>query len=216
MNWKKIRVKITLFKIFVSLFFLVLIMIMINTTLPTIYTPPALTDKRLEVFSKFVELAREHREFKELKSIAVSYFSDIRIRVGEKDFDLGLSSDRREVVEKYLSSDTINYMKNLSRSLKKVNCYSVEIIDNKIILFYTFPRFILSSPPGVIYSLDGEDPNKTFGPKMKRIKLFDKIEGNWYASRYHIMTRGLYLSPIPISIFDFSLKKPRSLKQQRE
>lgn len=115
-----------------------------------------------------------------------------------------------------LSEEQINELIDLSKKIRRVRCHKVQRVNNTVIFYKTgnrnFPQdifLILPKSPGVLYSLDGTNPNKIDIDVLNKAKPFFEITGNWYMSRYLMISvagRNESQCSIPKSIIDHSLR----------
>ncbi len=194
------------------LVFIVLFMMMLpewlSRTLPYVYTPPALTSDRLLTYNKCIQFVKEHDEYKDITLFRRGWVSDmnkISFSVGR-----GLFGHRSNI--QGFSRDEFSEMEALFRQLSRE--FSSSKIhktqrDGNMLLFYNNANSILPVPPGVLYSLDGENPNTIDSEVLNASKPFIRISGHWYMSRRLVLAglgpthRSIYT---PKSIIDHSLR----------
>lgn len=197
---------------------------LIYKTLPYIYTPPALTQENLVVYNECIEFAKvqdEHRNFMLTRRVKVLIGCGFQKDRGLEKLvadDIFAGSER---LRKLFSEDEIVEIEKLAKQLHSVDSVAFQI-DNDMLLFYTFDNDILPSispPPaqrisilstraGVLYSLNGRNPNEVDSEAINANKPFIKIQGNWYMSRNLILSgsRETGHVSIPKSLFDYSLR----------
>jgi len=182
-----------------------------NSGLPRIYTPPALSISNLTVFKECIRFIDEHDE-----CANIVIWRGHAIICNEKPHSLW-SHDGYEDEEQILSKEAINMLRHISDRLGEVGCVKCER-DSDMIVFWQLansiwpldPGFLLAlypAPPGVLYSLSGEDPNTLDSDVLNPLKPFSKIQGNWYCSR-NLMITGPRLDvqrTRPKSLIDHSL-----------
>ncbi len=192
------RILITIVILILSVPFIIGSRFFLVWSLPYIYTPPALAAENMAVYSEGIEFIRDHDECKKLKL-------DWRGCVGVplKGESVMLSSYETE---------------RLYSKLRGIRCFRLER-DSDMVLFYKEANSILPfcSPDvidflpersGVLYSLNGENPNEIDSEVLNKHKPFVRIEGNWYMSR-NLMLGGLRIDmPVtnPESMIDHSLR----------
>lgn len=163
----------------------------LSLALPCIYTPGAITSEKLHLFERCIKIMKEHDEHLNLVWDTATGHIFVPINGGE---------------EPCFSDDEIAETQNISKYLNKLNCYIVER-KNNVVLFRIRTNYILPDSPGVIYSLNGQNPNEIDNELMNKYKPFIRILGNWYMSRKLINRNWRDLKyPIPKSIFDHSLQ----------
>lgn len=196
---------------------------LIFNTLPYIYTPPALTPENLVVYSECIEFAKvqdEHRNLMLTRRIKVLIGCGFREDRGVEKLVADDVFYGGEGLRKLFSEDEIVEIEKLAKQLHSVDSEAFQI-DNDMLLFYTASSYILPSlipPPqrisilptraGVLYSLNGRNPNEVDSEAVNANKPFIKIQGNWYMSRHLILASSredIHIS-IPKSLFDYSLR----------
>jgi hypothetical protein len=193
-----------------SVLLLVVGRLFIISLLPYIYTPPALTPKNLAVYNECIQFAKDHNEYKDLKMLRRGWIwiadNEVLYRV-DYPYLKGVFSDQE-----------IPRIINLHRKLKGVKCEKFER-HNDIFVFYkaatsnllVYPEDILWLLPvgsGVIYSLNGDDPNEVESQFLNVARPYIRMTGNWYMSR-HLMLAGSRSdmpASIPKSLIDHSLQ----------
>ena len=178
---------------------------LVQQVIPRVYTPPALSEKRLRVYSQWVKMCRNN----ELPDCFVYPWYKITMKDG-RVFWRTLPATWDEG-EKDLGTNVLNRIVKLMPALEDVNCWRVEV-DGDYLLFYTISNMLLPDAPGILYSLDGEDPNDN-KELVKRFHHFQEIGGNWYMSRHLIKRRSRKKMPVPKSLLDFSLHRPKGVEQ---
>lgn len=152
-----------------------------------IYTPPALSPEKAALYSRFVKLIQAHPQYKRV------HLDMYRGRWLEKD---------DSVVEQGDSSNAVidDEMIRISRGFKQVGCLRADKYSSYV-AFMPKPNYILPTSPGVLYSLDGRNPNDVDDKYLNSKRPFMQIKGCWYTSR------GLAVSPLPMTAGDWSLPK---------
>jgi hypothetical protein len=175
--------------------------------LPYIYTPPALTSKNLAIYNECIKFAEDHSEYKDLKML----------RRGWVWINGVLHGADYPYLKGVLSDQEIHRLINLIRKLKGVKCEKFER-HNDMFVFYkaatsnllAYPEdilWLLPPGPGVVYSLNGDDPNEIESQFLNVAKPYIRITDNWYISR-HLMLAGSRSdmpASVPKSLFDHSL-----------
>ena len=196
---------------------------LIYKTLPYIYTPPALTPENLVVYNECIEFAKvqdEHRSFMLTRRVKVLIGCSFRKDDSLEELVCDDVFSGSEQLRKLFSEDEIVEIEKLAKQLHSVDSEAFQI-DNDMLLFYTASSYILPSlipPPqrisilpmraGVLYSLNGRNPNEVDSEAVNANKPFIKIQGNWYMSRHLILASSredIHIS-IPKSLFDYSLR----------
>lgn len=196
------KTKMGKFLRFTSIVFLSLSLVMIapmtlNVTLPFIYTPPALNSANLKVYNQCLNLLKSHGEHEYFK---LNY--SVWISLGA-DFEMIPYDD----TEEYFTKEEIIKIRELRDKLYKVKCFQVQRVKD-FVLFYKDANYILPVGPGVVYSLNGENPNESGRDALNAAKPFTRIAGNWYLSR-KLMLQGPRTSHEefnPKSLIDHSLR----------
>ncbi|MBN1456847.1 MAG: hypothetical protein JW912_03240 [Sedimentisphaerales bacterium] len=128
------------------------------------------------------------------------------------------NSYERSRAEKVLSPEIIKELENLSRGLYEVDCVVFKREENALLFFKMgsapFPdllpslKTVLPYGSGVLYSMDGSNPNDTSNDILKDYKPFEKITDGWYASKNLILTGPRFDIPakLPNALIDHSLK----------
>ena len=181
--------------------------------LPYIYTPPALTPKNLAVYNQCVTFAKNRDEDKTLAIGRGRVVIDGNFYMLVKG-----NTFERERARRFFSEQEVLEMEELCRRLFEVRCVLLKR-DNDILVFYkwansvlpvgTFEAWnILPVGPGVLYSLNGENPNKIHSEFLNTKKPFVRISGNWYMSRRLMLSgpRPDSQSSIPKALIDHSLR----------
>ena len=172
----------------------------VRRALGHVYTPPALSREKAVVYSRFVRLVESHPEYRRV------YLDMWRYRrVDVHDSVTGKAGSSGGVVDDELI--------RISRGLKEVGCVFAEMKDSYV-LFMSRLNYILPTSPGVLYSLDGQNPNEIDDEFLNNKKPFMLIKDRWYMSRWLVAfpSRGFYTKrPLPRSLIDRSLRDPGPL-----
>ena len=213
------------FLIILLIFFSVIsVTFLIYDTLPYIYTPPALTPENLVVYNECIEFAKvqdEHRNFMLTRRVKVLIGCGFQKDHGLEKLVCDDVFSGSEGLRKLFSEDEIVEIEKLAKQLHSVDSVAFQI-DNDMLLFYTANNSILPSispPPaqrisilptraGVLYSLNGRNPNAVDSETLNANKPFIQIQGNWYMSGNLTLsgTRETGHVSVPKSLFDYSLR----------
>jgi hypothetical protein len=189
------------------------ILFLLADTLPLIYTPPALTPENLPVYNRCIEFMKDHDDYKEL---GLDCYGSVSVSVEDGCSNTGKLADEmfaakdlgiRERMDLF-SKDAIVEMDRIQEGMRSIDCRWAKR-ENDIVLFVKLKsNFIFPNRPGVLYSLEGRNPNETDNPILNTNKPFIKIADNWYMSRHLVMStrRGQSDRPIPKSLIDCSLQ----------
>jgi hypothetical protein len=195
--------------------------------LPYIYTPAALTPGDLAIYRECIRFLKEHNDEKQFTcQIAFGIGADgaaLRVghvytgRVSEMLANTSVSVKKKlSILEKAKRRKDLELeLKSLSNRLFNSNIKCARFHrDGDMVLFYKMQwDFTLGlkglTGPGVLYSLDGRNPNETDNVILNSYKPFIQIDDNWYMSR-HLMLKGprftLNHASMPESLFDHSLR----------
>lgn len=164
-----------------------------------IYMPPALTQEKAIVFNRFIALIEAYPAY---KRVHLDMFGGRWMR----QYDL--------VKERDLISEMKDKLLNISRDFKRVGCLRAERYDTYIV-FFSKPNYVFPTSPGVLYSLDGRNPNDINDGYLDKWKPFKLIKDQWYTSRLlAVVPFGRIDRPWPLpksSLIDHSLKDPGGL-----
>ena len=177
----------------------------LSRTLPYVYTPPALTSDRLLTYNQCIQFVKEHDEYKDLTLFrrgCVSDMNKISFSVGPYGYHSNIQGVSRD---EFLEMEAL--WRRLSRELSALKFQKAQR-DGNILVFYNNANSILPVPPGVLYSLDGENPNTIDSELLNASKPFISISGDWYMSRRLVLVGRRAEIPIynPKSIIDHSLR----------
>lgn len=168
--------------------------------LSCVYTPPAVTAENLILFNKFIEVVG-----KSDKTEKVTLDSNF-LRVGDEVLPLD-GSFYEEMAKGFFTESDIANVSEISQRLYKIKYVRFQK-EYDLVLFYRRANRILSTRPGIVYSLNGKNPNEIDNEVINNAKPFTKITGNWYASRKLLLRgpRSDIPTSIPKSLFDHSLR----------
>ena len=167
-----------------------------NLILPYLYSPPAITSSNLRAYMPGVIFLQNHDLYKNFKLSLRDWIS-----LGD-DFNPLFFKDPHS----FFSEEEFDEIRRIREQLYRVKCLRF-LRDDNVILFYKNGNRILPVGPGVLYSLDGKNPNEIDSEVLNTAKPFTKITGNWYMSR-KLMLRGPRQdtpTSIPKALFDRSL-----------
>lgn len=174
--------------------------VLTRLTLSYIYTPPALTQENLAVFNKCIKFMKRHNEY---KTWGFQHFPKY-VFVNDEKYVVDVPASRHDLRELF-SEDEIIELEKLVKSVFQIGYLRVERKDN-VVLFYNGKNFILPGAPGVLYSLNGENPNEADFKVLNKNKPFIRINQNWYMSRKLVLSiYPRWKTSIPKSLIDHSL-----------
>ena len=208
------RISVIAVIVFLSMLLTMAFLIFLHFTLPLIYTPPALTPENMLVYTKCIKFAKDHDEDKTLM-----LNRGARVVIGGKFYMLSKgNSFERNRARVVFSEEEIIEMETLCHQLYKVRCVQF-LRHNDMLLFGKMASSILPLDPGflyafepvgpgVLYSLNGKNPNEIDSEILNDCKPFIKISSDWYMSRHLIWAgpRSEYRVSIPKSLIDYSLR----------
>jgi hypothetical protein len=187
--------------------------VLLEPTLPFIYTPPAITQESLTVYKECIKFVKSHQERGDL-SLTGRWRPSV-------SFGGNSYLPRHVRVKEAFSEAERMKMEELRGGLSRVRCHKFQR-DNDMVLFYRMKlpwlpcllldpldsRSFLPIAPGVLYSLNGKNPNEISSEVLNAGKPFIQIAPNWYMSRY-LSLRSMRLDKrhyVPKSLFDRSLR----------
>ena len=168
-----------------------------------VYTPPALTQKKVIVYNRFIRFIEEHPEYKRVNLNMWGYERLIRQDSLKQETVPSISKDD-ELIE-------------ISKRFKQVNCMRAEKYLSYL-LFISKRNYIMPTRPGVLYSLDGINPNIIDDEFLNANKPFVSIKGKWYMSRSLVTSLFRKVDnkvPLPKSFIDHSLRVPSTLSFEK-
>ena len=169
-----------------------------------IYMPPALTQEKAIVFDRFITLVKT-------------------IPAGRIHLDMfgGRWMEKYDLVEErenHLISEMDYKLLNISQDFKRVGCLRAERYDTYVVFIYK-SNYVFPTSPGVLYSLDGRNPNDINDGFLDKRKPFKLIKNQWYTSRLlAVVPFGRIDSPWLLpksSLIDHSLKDPGGLAGEK-
>ena len=167
---------------------------------PYVYTGPAITEKKLSVYKACVNFFAKHDEY---NSFELYKWGEVWIDGSYLAFDIRKAEHADKAAEIFGEKDVVT-MGKLSDKLCSINYLNAERINN-FVLFKAFGCSWRFKSVGVLYSLDGKNPNEIDFKFLNSKKPFIHLGGNWYASENHVTKSRL--GPLPKKSFiDHSLK----------
>lgn len=148
----------------------------VRRVLGRVYTPPALNREKVVVYTRFVRLVEAHPEYN-------------RVHL---DMWGGLWEKMHESVTEQagFSMDEDYELTRISQGFRQVGCVRAEKYSSYVV-FMHMPNYILPTSPGVLYSLDGRNPNEVDDDFLNSKKPFFPIKDRWYTSLW------LAVNPLP-------------------
>lgn len=149
-------------------YFLLLGHHVVRWSLGHIYTPPALSPEKAAVYEDFIRLVKAHPEYRRfhLDGSGPSKMVIGEMLTGTKGF----------------SAYEVDELVRISRDFRRVNCLSADKYGSYVV-FMPGPNYILPTSPGLLYSLDGWNPNDVDDPFFNSKKPFVLIKDRWYTSK---------------------------------
>ena len=195
------RVLAILFIIFLSIPLTLILLSMLYSALPHIYAPPAISSEDLHIYNECVEFLKNHDEY---KGLMVDRWAQILV---VDPCQVKRNFPNLVPARKFFSKDELDTVKHLSKQLQKIKCHKFQR-DNNMVLFYRMTVYLPPIAPGVLYALDGENPNEIDSEVLNAAKPFNKIAYNWYMSRKLVLSgpRSDIQTSIPKALIDHSLR----------
>lgn len=210
MNHKKRRlwllwicVPAVIFWLFLCCFYFILLgHHVIRWSFGHLYTPPALSPKKAAVYSDFIRLMKAHPEY--------------------RSFHLDGSGPSKMVIGQMLTGKKgftayeVDELERISRNFKRINCLSADKYGSYVVFMPT-PNYVLPTSPGLLYSIDGWNPNDVDDPFFNRSKPFKLIKDRWYTSKRLALCPFCMSSvgwQLPNSYIDLSLYDPGSVSRK--
>ena len=148
----------------------------VRLALGLVYTPPALSREKVVVYTRFVRLVEAHPEY---RRVHLDMWGGLWERIHDS------------VTEQAgFSMDEDDELTRISQGFRQVNCVFAEMRDSYVV-FMHMPNYILPTSPGVLYSLDGRNPNEVDDDFLNSKKPFFPIKDRWYTSLW------LAVNPLP-------------------
>jgi hypothetical protein len=173
----------------------------VRVALQAFYTPPALTREMVSTYTKFIELAEAHPEFETI------FLNNRGV------FDCKRAEPAESAQVRNFSAGEVHRLVHLPRDLQWAGCVYAEK-RNSYIVFIPDTTYILPRRAGVLYSSDGQNPNRLRDEFVEKRKPFMLIKDRWYASKRLIVSRTrnpVCLVPIA-SLIDRSAQDPGILE----
>lgn len=164
-----------------------------------IYTPPALTQEKAIVYNKFVRFVEAHPEYDRVHLNMWGYK-----RFKRRDSLKG---------ERTPSMATDDELILISKGFKEVGCMRAEKYKSYVV-FISKRNYMMPTSPGVLYSLDGSNPNSIDDEFFNVNKPFIPIKEKWFMSRSLVTSPFRKIDaklPLPKSLIDHSLRLPSPL-----
>jgi hypothetical protein len=164
-----------------------------------VYTPPALTQEKAIVYSRFVRFIEAHPEYSKVHLNMWGYQ-----RFERRD------SLKGETVPSRATDDELIW---ISKGFKEVGCMRAEKYMSYVV-FISKRNYMMPTSPGVLYSLDGSNPNSIDDEFFNTNKPFIPIKEKWYMSRLLVTSPFRKIDvewPLPKSFIDRSLRDPGPL-----
>lgn len=157
-------------------------------SLPCIYTPPALTFKKLAVYKECIRFVKNHDEHKNLTLLRKGYVS-----LDGNSFFSETWPRERQMLKEAFSEDEMIRIKELGRALDRIMCPKFQRCGSIVIFYKSANSLVTLVGPelynflpqgcGLLYSLNGENPNEIDNEVFNAAKPFIHITGAWYMSR---------------------------------
>jgi hypothetical protein len=161
-----------------------------------IYTPPALTQEKVIVYSSFIRFIESHPEYSRVHLSMWGYPSAT------------IHDSKRKQIN--FSRDEDDELNKISQGFREVGCMRAEKYSSYV-AFISKRNYIMPTRPGVLYSLDGSNPNSIDDEFSNANIPFIQIREKWYMSR--LLVTPLFRKidnkvPLPKSYIDHSLQYP--------
>jgi len=166
------------------------------------HPPKVINHSNLPVYQACIRYVERHIEDETL-----TFHNGYRVIVKGTFYMLAGNPVELERVSKNLKEDEVSEIKELCKNLREVGCARFQRYNN-FLIFYTVAYTSPPNGPGVVYSINGANPNESDSDVLNEYKPFIKIAGNWYYSR-HLMLKGPWLhnqASFPQAKFDDSLE----------
>lgn len=160
------------------------------------YTPPALNREKIVLYTDLIRLIKAHPEYSR--------------------FHLGTSGPSQMVMRDLLTRKKgflfyeVGELFRISREFKRINCVFADK-NGSYVLFLPKPKYIWPTSPGVLYSLNGRNPNEVDDAFLNHRKPFMLIKNRWYTSKRLAICPFCMTSVgwrLPNSFIDLSLRDP--------
>jgi len=177
---------------------------MVRQVFEYVYTPPALSREKYVVYDRFIRLVEAYPEYRRVHlGMRGGRWAKIHDSVTEQ---VGFSRDEEDELDE------------ISKVFRQVGCVRAEKYSSYVVFMHRL-NYILPTSPGVLYSLDGRNPNDLDDEFLNSKKPFMFIKDHWYMSRWLVAfpSRGFYTKRLPSkSIIDRSLRVPSSLSLENK
>lgn len=141
----------------------------VRRVLGHVYTPEALSREKVVVYTRFVRLVEAHPEY-----------GRVHLDMWRGRWARMLDSATGQAG---FSADEDGELIRISRIFRRVGCVRAEKYGSYVV-FMPKPNYILPTSPGVLYSLDGRNPNEVDDEFLNSKKPFMLIKDRWYTSRW--------------------------------
>lgn len=164
---------------------------------------PVINQENLPVYKECILYSKKHDEDK-----TMMLNNGYRVIIGGKFYML-VEGNRveRDRTKKDLTEVRVAELKKLCKKLYGVKCVRFARY-NEFLVFYKVAYTSKVSGPGIVYSLNGLNPNEVDYKILNECKPFVNIAGNWYTSPNLMVTgpRCDKLCPLSDTLFENSLK----------
>jgi hypothetical protein len=178
----------------------------VRTALEHIYTPPALTKEKADVYLRFLGIVGKYPEYEKL---SLDRWGRLSLDMRWSLFFLDKPSYLKELEQKRgFSKEDLVELTRISRDFKRVGCLFARRYSG-VVVFVPRRNHIMPTRPGVLYSLDCVNPNHVDNEFLNPKKSFIPIGGRWYASKQLVASPFREIddgSPLPKSLIDHSLR----------
>ena len=160
----------------IALFFHVVGRHIVRSAFEHIYTPPALTQDKLSVFGQLVRLAERHPEHPDI-------FLNMRgdIRFGMAPYSANVPEDLKRIErDTRLTPEECDALSMVLRGMKHVGCLYA-YVKSPFVVFVPMRNYLLPTSPGVVYSLDGSNPNDGDADFLEGKRPFVLVKDGWYS-----------------------------------
>jgi hypothetical protein len=197
--WKKKWPRV----IFLILFEVGVLLIFGLRIVPYIYAAPVLSNSRLRVYREMIGFVKEHNDFNE---VDLDEFG--RVGIDSTFCILGGQNSGQSELLRIVKSDEVQKLLKISRDFHKIGCFQA---FRKFDFVFFRNRYFMNKPGrcGIVYSINGRDPNDIDEITFKGYRPFIRITDNWYMSRSLILRPHLLISLPPMpngSLIDHSLR----------